>query len=65
MLDETRRLYDARIARGGTAAEIAGGSGVNLHWLRKFAQRRFDDPGVVKTEKLLRYLQSTQGGSGA
>lgn len=53
LLDQTYRLLDASNL---TIREIADGAEVNFHWLGKFKQRAFDDPGVTRVERLHRYL---------
>lgn len=41
----------------GTIPEIASGADVNVHWLAKFRQERFANPGVKTIERLHNYLQ--------
>lgn len=38
--------------------EISKGADVNLHWLGKFVQGKFEDPGVKKIMRLHRFLRS-------
>jgi len=40
-----------------TLHEIAEGAQVNIHWLGKFKQGRFDNPGVRTVEQLYRFLR--------
>lgn len=39
-----------------TIRQIADESGVNFHWLGKFKQGAFTNPGVVTVERLYTYL---------
>lgn len=41
---------------GGTIPEIASGADVNIHWLAKFRQGKFENPGVKTIERLHNYL---------
>ena len=57
LLDETYRLLgEAR--EHMTLRQIADESGVNFHWLGKFAQRAYPEPSVVKVQKLHATLQT-------
>lgn len=38
---------------------IASESGVGFHWLGKFKQNKYEDPGVSKVQKLYRYLSKS------
>ena len=49
LLDETHRLL---MASDLTLKEIAAGADVGYHWLTKFSQQVYPDPGVLKVEKL-------------
>jgi hypothetical protein len=55
LYEETLRLLDSS---GKSLRIIAEGSGVNYHWLGKFKQRKFDNPGVKTIQRLRRYLLS-------
>jgi hypothetical protein len=48
LLDQARKNHSLR--------QIAEGSGVNYHWLAKFAQRAYPDPSVVKVQTLYSWL---------
>lgn len=57
MLQETYRLLSqARTTK--TLREISEASGVNFHWLGKFAQQAYAEPSVVKVERLHQYLSA-------
>lgn len=60
LLTETLELFAKRPANVSLRA-ISEASGVNFHWLGKFAQGKFDDPGVKKIQKLHDYLISVAG----
>lgn len=53
LLDETRTLLDDRDL---TLLDISARTGINFHWLNKFQQGKFADPGVKKIETLHRFL---------
>lgn len=63
LLPATKRLLEQR-AKRLSLRKISAGSGVNLHWLGKFVQGKFDDPGVKKIQKLHDYLISLPDDSG-
>ncbi len=53
LLDDTRELLDRR---NRTLQEISSKTGINFHWLNKFQQGKFEDPGVKKIETLHHFL---------
>lgn len=53
LLERTLALLDEA---DQTLGEIAEGAGVPRHWLVGLKQRRWDDPGVNRVERLFRYL---------
>lgn len=53
LLQRTYRLLDASDL---TIREIADGAGINFHWLGKFKQKAFKDPGVTRVERLHQFL---------
>jgi hypothetical protein len=53
LLTQTYTLLDQS---GEPIRVIADGAGVNYHWLGKFKQRRFENPGVITVERLHRFL---------
>lgn len=57
--DTIRKLDQARTVASLDA--IAAGAGVNPHWLKKFVQGRFRNPGVVTVERLNDYLTRRPG----
>lgn len=57
LLDRTYRLLDSSDL---PLRAIAEGAGVNFHWLGKFKQRIFDDPGVTRIERLYRFLSERE-----
>lgn len=52
MLDQAYRVVDDHVGR---RKEIARDTGLGYQWLNKFAQRKIDDPGVNKIEKILEW----------
>lgn len=54
--DMYTRTLDLLKGDGGTIAEIAAGADVNVHWLAKFRQEKFENPGVKTIERLHNYL---------
>jgi hypothetical protein len=54
LLAETRRLLEQR---DKSLQVISEETGINVHWLRKFSQGAFDDPGVNRIEHLYDYLR--------
>lgn len=57
LLDDTYRLLDA--ARDDLSLrEISEESGVNYHWLSKFAQRAYTDPRIRSVQQLHKWLSS-------
>jgi hypothetical protein len=57
LLDETWTLLAKRPA-DVTFERIARESGLSIHWLHKMSRRAIPDPGVVRVERLHRYLRS-------
>lgn len=53
LLDRTYRLLDAA---GLSYRKIAAGSGVDLSWIAKFAQRNIGEPGVSKVQAVHDFL---------
>ncbi len=58
VLDQTYRLLDESDI---TLREIAVGADVNYWWLTKLKQRRFEEPGVKRIERLHRFLSQRSG----
>lgn len=61
LLAETRRLLTER-SNTQSLRQISEGAGVNYHWLSKFVQGKFDDPGVKKITSLHSYLKGACNG---
>lgn len=61
LLTKTYRLLDSDPR---TLRTIAGDSGVNFHWLAKFKQRQFENPGVVTVERLFNHLKKAANNGG-
>jgi len=40
--------------------EIASGAGVGFEWLAKLAQERIPDPGIIRVQKLHKYLKNNE-----
>lgn len=57
LLDDTYQRLDARAV---SLREVAEETGLSRHWVAKFAQRVFDDPGVKKVEAINKYLRRTR-----
>ena len=57
LLTRTRELLKNRTK---SLRAISEESGINYHWLGKFQQGAFDDPGVKKVEQLHDFLVSAQ-----
>lgn len=53
ILEQTYQLLEADPR---TIGEIAEQSGLNYHWLGKFKQRKFSDPGFKKISTLHAFL---------
>lgn len=53
LLERTKALL---IRDRGNWPTTAAEAGVDREWMAKLAQGKIDDPGVVKIEKLYRYL---------
>ena len=53
LLSKTYGLLDASPL---TIREIADGAGVGYHWLGKFKQRKYSDPGVNAVESFYTFL---------
>ena len=53
LLVETQGLLQNRKL---SLREISEKTGINFHWLSKFKQGKFDDPGVKKIEQLHTFL---------
>ena len=54
LLEETTRLLDESQQ---SIPQIARGADVGIHWLRKFREGAFLDPGVNRVERLNQYLR--------
>ena len=59
LLENTYSLLDASPL---SLERIATGAGVGYWWLTKLKQRRFDDPGVGRVERLHDFLSSEAEG---
>ena len=57
LLDDTYRLLDESPL---TIREIAAGAGVGFHWVGKFKQRTFPNPGVNAVEAVHTFLAAQQ-----
>ena len=57
LLSDTYRLLE-QCRKRQSIRQIAEGADLNYHWLGKFAQHTFPDPGVVKVQKLHEYLSA-------
>lgn len=59
-----KALYSSTLAMLRTderdMEEIAKGAKVNVHWLRKFKQGKFKNPGVNTIEQLHNFLSVTK-----
>lgn len=55
LYSDTLKLVLAR-PRSVTYEMIFADTGLTTHWLKLFAQDKFTDPGVKKTQKLYNYL---------
>lgn len=58
LLTRTKRLLEQR--GDLTVRQVATGAGVGYEWLRKFLYEGFDDPSVVRIERLYRFLSDYQ-----
>lgn len=56
----TRIEHARRFVRSqrGNFRELSARTGLSYHWLSKFAQGRFEDPGASKIDKLFEVMPS-------
>lgn len=47
-------------SREESLREIANGAGVGYHWLTKYWQGKFSEPGIFKIQRVHDYLLSRQ-----
>lgn len=60
-----QKAIDYLESRRGEWPLIAQETGIDYQWLSKFAQGKFNDPGVSRVEKLLIHSEEYQQGRAA
>ena len=58
LLKHTINLTKAAKEAGFSDADISGAAGVGKRWFSYFRSGKYEDPGVIKTEKLHDFLMS-------